>query len=239
MEELMKRMKNPSQICKMQSSIPMEGYLYCQEKCACTGDLDRFLWHILWRAVSMTTGALGVSWVKYYCSYHKEGRQLFMVPCEQKNTTKQVKKSATAAACLNVCLICLFYFPPFSAHSTVTVTVFLPQGPTQLTLKSCIRRKSDSIDKRFCFDVETNERLVQTKAWDKAEAEPCRIKRRTGGQQGRCVRAKGTVAQTILQQRARSGSRWRYWAPGSKSCCCIRLLSFKIGLSGDRLVLKV
>lgn len=43
MEELMKRMKNPSQICKMQSSILMEGYLYCQEKCACTGDLDRFL----------------------------------------------------------------------------------------------------------------------------------------------------------------------------------------------------
>uniref|UniRef100_H3BXW5 Oligophrenin 1 n=1 Tax=Tetraodon nigroviridis TaxID=99883 RepID=H3BXW5_TETNG len=98
MEELMKRMKNPSQICKMQSSIPMEGYLYCQEK---------------W--------ALGVSWVKYYCRYHKEGRQLLMVPCEQKNTTKQ-------------------------------------QGPTQLTLKSCIRRKSDSIDKRFCFDVETSER---------------------------------------------------------------------------------
>lgn len=43
MEELMKRMKNPSQICKMQSSIPMEGYLYCQEKCACTGGLDGFL----------------------------------------------------------------------------------------------------------------------------------------------------------------------------------------------------
>uniref|UniRef100_A0A674N0G0 Oligophrenin 1 n=1 Tax=Takifugu rubripes TaxID=31033 RepID=A0A674N0G0_TAKRU len=97
MEELMRRMKNPSQICEMQSSIPMEGYLYCQEK---------------W--------ALGVSWVKYYCRYHKEGRQLFMAPCEQKNTTKQ--------------------------------------GPMHLTLKSCVRRKSDSIDKRFCFDVETSER---------------------------------------------------------------------------------
>lgn len=42
MEELMKRMKNPSQICKMQSSIPMEGYLYCQEKCAWTGHRDGF-----------------------------------------------------------------------------------------------------------------------------------------------------------------------------------------------------
>lgn len=193
----------------------------------------------------MTTGALGVSWVKYYCRYHKEGRQLFMVPCEQKNTTKQVKKSATAAANSNIYLICLFYFPPFfkmsfppSALATVTVTVCLPQGPTQLTLKSCIRRKSDSIDKRFCFDVETSERLVQTKTPDEAAAEPCRIKRWTDGQQGRCVRAKWTVAQTILEQQARSGSRWRYWAPGPKSCC-ICLLSFRIGLSGDRLVLKV
>ncbi|XP_020485869.1 oligophrenin-1 [Labrus bergylta] len=96
MEELMKRMKHPSQICKMHSQ-PMEGYLYCQEK---------------W--------ALGVSWVKYYCKYLKEGRLLFMVPCEQKPTAKQ--------------------------------------GPTQLTMKSCIRRKTESIDKRFCFDVETNER---------------------------------------------------------------------------------
>uniref|UniRef100_A0AAQ5X271 Rho-GAP domain-containing protein n=1 Tax=Amphiprion ocellaris TaxID=80972 RepID=A0AAQ5X271_AMPOC len=66
--------------------------------------------------------ALGVTWVKYYCRYHKEGRRLVMVPCEQKPTTKQ--------------------------------------GPTQLTLKSCIRRKTESIDKRFCFDVETNERLA-------------------------------------------------------------------------------
>lgn len=97
MEELMKRMKHPSQICKIHSSPPMEGYLYCQEK---------------W--------ALGMTWVKYYCKYHKKGRQLFMVPCEQRPTTKQ--------------------------------------GPTQLTLKSCIRRKTESIDKRFCFDVETNER---------------------------------------------------------------------------------
>ncbi|KAI4814392.1 hypothetical protein KUCAC02_003588 [Chaenocephalus aceratus] len=95
MEELMKRMKRPTQIRKMHSSLPIEGYLYCQEK---------------W--------ALGVSWVKYYCKYYKEGRQLLMVPCEQKTTAKQ------------------------------------------LTLKSCIRRKTESIDKRFCFDVETIERYT-------------------------------------------------------------------------------
>lgn len=69
----------------------------------------------------MTTGALGVSWVKYYCRYHKEGRQLFMVPCEQKNTTKQVKKPATASAHLNVYLICYCFCAagPHAAHAQV------------------------------------------------------------------------------------------------------------------------
>uniref|UniRef100_A0A8C5EB62 Oligophrenin 1 n=1 Tax=Gouania willdenowi TaxID=441366 RepID=A0A8C5EB62_GOUWI len=96
-EELMNRMKHRSQIEKMQSFLPMEGYLYCQEK---------------W--------ALGMSWVKYYCKYHKEDKVLVMIPCEQKTTTKQ--------------------------------------GLMQLTLITCHRRKTDSIDKRFCFDVETIER---------------------------------------------------------------------------------
>uniref|UniRef100_A0A672RAC4 Oligophrenin 1 n=1 Tax=Sinocyclocheilus grahami TaxID=75366 RepID=A0A672RAC4_SINGR len=32
------------------------------------------------------------------------------------------------------------------------------QTTSQLTLKSCVRRKTDSTDKRFCFDIETNER---------------------------------------------------------------------------------
>lgn len=95
MEELMKRMKKPSQISKMQSSLPMEGYLYCQEKCERTRCLDRCLIQAildsLTGSVFIPTGALGVSWVKYYCKYHKEGRLLLMVPFEQKNTTKQVK----------------------------------------------------------------------------------------------------------------------------------------------------
>lgn len=43
MEELMKRMKHPSHICKMQSFLPMEGYLSCQEKCKCTRCLYRSL----------------------------------------------------------------------------------------------------------------------------------------------------------------------------------------------------
>lgn len=247
MEELMKRMKNPSQICKMQSSIPMEGYLYCQEKCACTGDLDRFfkcntssdrlfpwqqgLWECHGSNITADITRRGGS-----CSWCHVSRRTQLSRWRNLQLLQQIQISI-----LSVFFIFpLFFkmsFPP-SALATVTVTVCLPQGPTQLTLKSCIRRKSDSIDKRFCFDVETSERLVQTKTPDEAAAEPCRIKRWTDGQQGRCVRAKWTVAQTILEQQARSGSRWRYWAPGPKSCC-ICLLSFRIGLSGDRLVLKV
>ncbi|KAI4545351.1 hypothetical protein MG293_005617 [Ovis ammon polii] len=34
----------------------------------------------------------------------------------------------------------------------------LQNGPLDLTLKYCVRRKTESIDKRFCFDIETNER---------------------------------------------------------------------------------
>lgn len=32
--------------------------------------------------------------------------------------------------------------------------------PEMFKLKSCIRRKTDSIDKRFCFDIEVVERCV-------------------------------------------------------------------------------
>ncbi|KPP75151.1 oligophrenin-1-like [Scleropages formosus] len=99
MEELMKRMKESPQMCKIPGKPTIEGYLYSQEK---------------W--------ALGMTWVKCYCKYFKETRLFVMVPVEQKPVTRQ--------------------------------------GPTELTLKSCIRRKSESIDKRFCFDIETCERTA-------------------------------------------------------------------------------
>lgn len=104
MEDLMKRMTHSSQICKRPSWLPMAGYLYCQEKCKWSRCLHRS--EILVQVclnypsykfgqgvlcfVSIPTGALGVTWVKYYCKYHTEGRLLVMVPCEQKPTTKQV-----------------------------------------------------------------------------------------------------------------------------------------------------
>uniref|UniRef100_A0A8C1UBD8 Oligophrenin 1 n=1 Tax=Cyprinus carpio TaxID=7962 RepID=A0A8C1UBD8_CYPCA len=38
------------------------------------------------------------------------------------------------------------------------------QTTSQLTLKSCVRRKTESTDKRFCFDIETNESPVLLQA---------------------------------------------------------------------------
>ncbi|XP_072302549.1 oligophrenin-1 [Eucyclogobius newberryi] len=110
LEELMKRMTTPTKVIQIHSLLPMEGYLYCQEK---------------W--------ALGVTWVKYYCKFHKESRQLCMIPCEQKTTVKQPN--------------------------------------AQLSLKSCIRRKAESIDKRFCFDVEAVERSAPVTFQAPSEAE--------------------------------------------------------------------
>ncbi|XP_037677093.1 oligophrenin-1 isoform X3 [Choloepus didactylus] len=72
------------------------------------------------RLPSLLAGALGISWVKYYCQYEKETKTLTMTLMEQKPGAKQ--------------------------------------GPLELTLKYCVRRKTESINKRFCFDIETNER---------------------------------------------------------------------------------
>ncbi|XP_071980526.1 oligophrenin-1 isoform X2 [Engystomops pustulosus] len=106
LEDLKKRMTDAPMICKLKGQSTIEGYLYSQEK---RRDV-----------LSLCTGALGLTWVKYYCRYEKEGKILGMTPVEQKPGSRQVSQ--------------------------------------ELTLKSCTRRKSDTIDKRFCFDVETNER---------------------------------------------------------------------------------
>lgn len=195
MEELMKRMKNPSQICKMQSSMPMEGYLYCQEKCKWTRCLRRSLMH--WLKSPLTRLLLFLSpnrgfgcvvgqillqvsqgwktaghdalWAE---AYNKTGASQnrrtplfwhYSEPHKHLSTcnTKQPLPNLRPPALLSVS----------SSHAPTNFRLS-PQGPTMLTLKSCIRRKTESIDKRFCFDVETSERLVQTNTanWGNAGA---------------------------------------------------------------------
>uniref|UniRef100_A0A8C7J4M2 Rho GTPase activating protein 26 n=1 Tax=Oncorhynchus kisutch TaxID=8019 RepID=A0A8C7J4M2_ONCKI len=57
------------------------------------------------------------TWVKYYCTYHREPKRVTMVLFDQKSGGKVGEEES-------------------------------------FTLKSCTRRKTDSIEKRFCFDVE-------------------------------------------------------------------------------------
>ncbi|XP_069066265.1 oligophrenin-1 [Pleurodeles waltl] len=56
------------------------------------------------------------------------------------------------------------HYCKYEKESRVLKMIPLEQKPgakqttSDFTLKSCIRRKTDSIDKRFCFDIEVNER---------------------------------------------------------------------------------
>ncbi|XP_077403141.1 rho GTPase-activating protein 26-like [Vanacampus margaritifer] len=97
-ESLMRKMKENPHEHKSVSQHTMEGYLYVQEK----------------RSFVST-------WVKYYCTYHREPKRVTMV-----------------------------LFDPKSGGKTGEEESFI--------LKSCIRRKTDSIEKRFCFDVEAVDR---------------------------------------------------------------------------------
>ncbi|XP_069827930.1 rho GTPase-activating protein 26 isoform X2 [Dendropsophus ebraccatus] len=97
-EALMKKMKENPHEQQTLSPYTMEGYLYIQEK-----------------------RHFGTSWVKHYCTYQRDTRQITMVPFDQKSGGKVGEEEV----------------------------VFL---------KSCIRRKTDSIEKRFCFDVELVDR---------------------------------------------------------------------------------
>ncbi|XP_056140939.1 rho GTPase-activating protein 26-like [Lampris incognitus] len=97
-ESLMKKMKENPHEHKSVSQHTMEGYLFVQEKRSFVS-----------------------SWVKYYCTYHREPKRITMVLFDQKSGGKVGEEES-------------------------------------FTLKSCTRRKTDSIEKRFCFDVEAVDR---------------------------------------------------------------------------------
>uniref|UniRef100_A0A8D3CXT0 Rho GTPase-activating protein 26 n=1 Tax=Scophthalmus maximus TaxID=52904 RepID=A0A8D3CXT0_SCOMX len=97
-ESLMRKMKENPHDHKSVSQHTMEGYLYVQEK----------------RSFVST-------WVKYYCTYHREPKRVTMVLFDPKSGGKMGEEESFG-------------------------------------LKSCTRRKTDSIEKRFCFDVEAVDR---------------------------------------------------------------------------------
>ncbi|XP_037834811.1 rho GTPase-activating protein 26 isoform X2 [Kryptolebias marmoratus] len=97
-ESLMRKMKENPHEHKSVSQHTMEGYLFVLEK----------------RSFVST-------WVKYYCTYHREPKKFTMVLFDPKSGGKMGEEE--------------------SFH-----------------LKSCTRRKTESIEKRFCFDVEAVDR---------------------------------------------------------------------------------
>ncbi|CAG5872017.1 unnamed protein product [Menidia menidia] len=99
-ESLMRKMKENPHEHKSVSQHTMEGYLFVLEKRTCS-------------FVS--------TWVKYYCTYHREPKRVTMVLFDPKSGGKMGDEE-------------------------------------NFTLKSCTRRKTDSIEKRFCFDVEAVDR---------------------------------------------------------------------------------
>lgn len=60
-------------------------------------------------------------------------------------------------------VVYLIFFHSPCHHVTVLPFLFqnglVTSSPEMFKLKSCIRRKTDSIDKRFCFDIEVVERF--------------------------------------------------------------------------------
>ncbi|XP_067280578.1 rho GTPase-activating protein 26-like isoform X6 [Pseudorasbora parva] len=97
-ECLMKKMKENPHEHKSISTHTMQGYLFVQEK----------------RSFVST-------WVKYYCSYHREPKRMTLMLFDQKSGGKIGDEES-------------------------------------FTLRSCTRRKTDSIEKRFCFDIEAVDR---------------------------------------------------------------------------------
>uniref|UniRef100_A0A3P9H7L8 Rho GTPase-activating protein 26 n=1 Tax=Oryzias latipes TaxID=8090 RepID=A0A3P9H7L8_ORYLA len=97
-ESLMRKMKENPHEHKSISQHLMEGYLFVLEK----------------RSFVST-------WVKYYCTYHREPKRVTMVLFDPKSGGKMGEEES-------------------------------------FILKSCTRRKTDSIEKRFCFDVEAMDR---------------------------------------------------------------------------------
>ncbi|KAI3373235.1 hypothetical protein L3Q82_006544 [Scortum barcoo] len=107
-ESLMRKMKENPHEHKSVSQHTMEGYLFVQEK----------------RSFVST-------WVKYYCTYHREPKRVTMVLFDPKSGGKMILSGIKNSK----------------------------MGEEEsFTLKSCTRRKTDSIEKRFCFDVEAVDR---------------------------------------------------------------------------------
>lgn len=111
----------------------------------------------------------GSSWVKRYCTFVKEQKILHMVTFDHRSGGKIVSGSAAHKKKIRLCSV--FYFPlqrsfchVFSfLNNQPYFDVFLFQGETEsITLKSCVRKTTDVLDRRFCLDLDITDRYIVT-----------------------------------------------------------------------------
>ncbi|XP_052076666.1 rho GTPase-activating protein 26-like isoform X2 [Mytilus californianus] len=113
---MLKMLDNRKPITQAKGGCTREGYLYLMEK----KNYRASKW--MPKQAKDLTEALGTTWIKHYCWYKKENKELHILPYNQ-------------------------------------VTGKLSQSTTEkLTMTSCVRRASQTIDKRFCFDVQVADR---------------------------------------------------------------------------------
>lgn len=165
--ELMKRIREAPQEYRQTSPISCEGYLYVQEKrknivLRASSSCGRFRDRVsLVCLVSAGPPPFGSSWVKRYCTFVKEQKILHMVTFDHRSGGKLVscrKTHPTRMSCqfssfaeqygnINVITDCYFSF--------------FFQGETEsVTLKSCVRKTTDVLDRRFCLDLDITDRYI-------------------------------------------------------------------------------
>ncbi|KRZ92716.1 Rho GTPase-activating protein 10 [Trichinella sp. T8] len=124
-------MSHPMEMCAGRVAIK-QGYLYlCEKK------------------------NLVTSWTKYYCVYQKETRMFAIVPVTQ-TLIKDIKEAFVSNSSFHNSEKVNFFFLVISTVNQPTNQSGLFSSQCQsisFKLKSCIRRASDTIDKRFCFDI--------------------------------------------------------------------------------------
>lgn len=106
----------------------------------------------------------GSSWVKRYCTFVKEQKILHMLTFDHRSGGKNVscvQSSRTFIAVLlrqRGALICFH-----TNNSSQLIFFFLLQGETEsVTLKSCVRKTTDMLDRRFCLELDITDRYVTT-----------------------------------------------------------------------------
>ncbi|CAG11070.1 unnamed protein product [Tetraodon nigroviridis] len=97
----------------------------------------------------------GSSWVKRYCTFVKEQKILHMVTFDHRSGGKLVsgRRTHQTPGCFHL----RRKNPMQIKHIIVAFHLF--QGETEsVTLKSCVRKTTDMLDRRFCLDLDITDR---------------------------------------------------------------------------------